>query len=711
MSKYFDFLEAASQDKFLQTIREEVTPLRNEPDSVESEDEVEVEESEDDVFAGIDEEPDEDPNLELKTEAPKVPKAFKKRNSKSLVDLIHKFEPKLDCASDTACLQLYTMNNVDLLQKTYGQNVKNLKVFEQQLQKLRKIISHLYPSTSTQRGAFVTFTGIFKKYYYNPPFNEVPNNEAKGPHLWLIRGVLHADKSIVVEYLKQKEERLTQRLRDKFLISYDDMSAKILKMYNIGMSSSVKKDSILILLAVMGAIGCRKTEVLDPSILFWTFEEHQDNLRKRGIAPATMNIGVWENRSTPDKEHSFEIKNVEDYKRLFNGFAYTVVQFGVLKDRGQALNSYLLDKSDKRFMENKLLVKPSLILTAEQVIDGIDRFREINGITKESFRNRRASGNRFSTRAIKPYMEQYFPQAAAKSALNMWEFGSHFMRKLYSNAVHSVYANSIQLLTGLFIDKAVLASNLLGHGGSIATSLSYANVEIRFGYDPKVFEIPPEELLRNMYNIIQELKRQNEEFQKEITAQVRTIALERPSDENVTVFTNQEGKEVELPRRKKQTNLTDDQVDTAIRAAIKKLKDGNVSVSSNHIKALGFGRLTVQNFTKRHPSEMTETSQKRKSPVPPTVESPADALDEKHVDEPPAKKSKAVIHLGTHPLPFGTKVIAPQGGKPASVKEALRRDIVKFGDGNVLEKPEDCSGTIEKGVLLGKKLTRDLCRE
>ena len=216
------------------------------------------------------------------------------------------------------------------------------------------------------------------------------------------------------------------------------------------------------------------------------------------------------------------------------------------------------------------------------------------------------------------------------------------MRKFYANASFSVYENRIRLVTKKYIDRSTFASNVLGHGGSVATSLSYANLVVKFGYDPKLFKIPPEELLRNLMHENAEMKREMAEFRKMITDQVKTIALEKPADESLALFTNKSGEEVSLPKRKKQVFTDNDEIDEALRHAIESLKTNNISVSSNQIMKLGFGRKVIQEFTKRHPTEMVESLKRKADDKPPDEllrrEFLRNELDEKHVEEPPSKK-------------------------------------------------------------------------
>ena len=101
-----------------------------------------------------------------------------------------------------------------------------------------------------------------------------------------------------------------------------------------------------------------------------------------------MRIGTWASATVPDEENSFEVLSKGVYKEQFGEFAYTIVQVGVLKDKSQNINKYLLDKEDARYVENKVLVKPTIILTSAQIAQAITRFREINNINEKTFRDK-----------------------------------------------------------------------------------------------------------------------------------------------------------------------------------------------------------------------------------------------------------------------------------------------------------------------------------
>jgi hypothetical protein len=160
------FLDEANEDRFLQTIREKSAPLRAVPDEDESGDD-----SDSDVLSGEDELGDDELEEYLEEEKVPLPKKKKskkkpeRRNCKELEALIKKYDPSLECGSDTNCLLTYTDNSIKFLHVTYGQNPEDLTEWVKQLRKIAKIITAMYSSnTDTLRNRFVDYTGIFKGF-------------------------------------------------------------------------------------------------------------------------------------------------------------------------------------------------------------------------------------------------------------------------------------------------------------------------------------------------------------------------------------------------------------------------------------------------------------------------------------------------------------------------------------------------------------------
>ena len=166
-------MRVVTNDKLLAKARVEIAPLKDKVSPLE--DKTEEGNSSDSDALSAESEPDFE-GEEKKEANPRRPDPVKakkplRRSSKIIVDSVHEFEPKLsDCKSDTNCVMAYVIDNVKLLDKTYG---KDLEQLEKELELLRKLITTMYhPRTSTMRGMFVKYTVIFKAYYVNPPYNE-----------------------------------------------------------------------------------------------------------------------------------------------------------------------------------------------------------------------------------------------------------------------------------------------------------------------------------------------------------------------------------------------------------------------------------------------------------------------------------------------------------------------------------------------------------
>ena len=139
MSKFLDFLNKASDDKFLAQIRKECEPDKS------------------DVMSDVDSDSEND--LEEEVSDPKKPQ---RNQSKSLIKLLEEYKGE-ECSSDTACMMQYVKENIKLLDVKFGKDIPALEV---ELTKLQKIISHMYPTISTQRGVFVQYTACSKSFMY-----------------------------------------------------------------------------------------------------------------------------------------------------------------------------------------------------------------------------------------------------------------------------------------------------------------------------------------------------------------------------------------------------------------------------------------------------------------------------------------------------------------------------------------------------------------
>ena len=99
--------------------------------------------------------------------------------------------------------------------------------------------------------------------------------------------------------------------------------------------------------------------------------------------------------------------------------------------------------------------------------------------------------------------------------------------------------------------------------------------------------------------------------------------------------------------------------DADIRKVIADLKSKRILVTSNNIKKTRFGRLAIQQFAKRFPSEAPWV---KREPEGPRQLETKDELDSKHNDDdattsPKAKKPKSLeaVEASKHPLPKTVK--------------------------------------------------------
>jgi len=690
MSKFLIFLDKASDDKFLQTIREECALDREDQE--------------------VSDESQSDSEEEVKEPTANTKKP-QRNQSKSLQRLIEEHRGG-ECKSDTACLMDYVKENIPLLDVNFG---KDIPAFEKQLTKLYKIIAHMYPVTSTLRGIFVQYTALFKDFYVKRG-----ENEKEGSHVTPVRKILKAEKGLVIEELQRKEAKLVHKLQNKFHEDYNDAARAIRDMYTFGMNESTPQAMIRLLLSLCGAGGMRRGEVLDPSIDFQSLKGYQAELEAQGKSTSELRIGIQETKT----DNSFPVDRLK-YEEEF-GKDNTLVQFGTLKDRSQQVNRFLKE-GDERFTENRTIIKPTVVLTAQEVVAGVTRFRYVNEITKENYKGRVKGPSRFGTRATKPEMKRYFPRSYALAEKNHYEFGSHFMRKLYGNISFDIYQDKLRQVTSKYCDRSIWMSNVLAHQGSLATSLSYANVVIKYNTPTEAFEMPPLEKIRDLMIKLESLEAFVKKDKKLVSADLKKIIENDPSE---VFFLTEDGSErVSLNKRKKRNFIDEADADREILEHIEILKAKKIDPSNNNLKKLGFGRKVLIAFKSRHP-EFKESKPVAPSTTATSTTSSASTTTSTTSTTSVSTTTAIVTHPKTatttkskkrnsdeldskhaYPLEYKTKVIAPQPKSKAAKKEALIRDQRRFGSENVLEKPEDCEGTIEKNVHLGYKLDRDLCKE
>ena len=392
----FDLIEElSSNNKLLQKLREETASKQKGRDPVVQDDL--------DELANVDEVETE----EVGDEATGFPSKPTRRASKTLLAMLHKHDPRLQCEkrSDLACLLMYIANNVKRFD--FGKDIKKLETW---LTKLATIVNHLHPSSSSLRNYFVEITSIFKAYWVARG-----ENNKSGVHVDIIRSCLRAPMSRVAEVLFSKEQTLRAKLGDKFYERWEDIDRICREMYTRGMQPGAnRQDMMCLLLSLILSSGARKSAWIDPNVGITSWSAYKAKQTKAGKV-SKMAIGIV---NGDDDEDLIGISSETEFDEQV-GMDHILVQTGVLKDAETSINRYL-DADDDRHVADRILLKPTIILTARQVVEGCKAFRKWTGITKTNFLGRKTAGNRYGTNDLGPLIQHYFPRAYAKAKARKW---------------------------------------------------------------------------------------------------------------------------------------------------------------------------------------------------------------------------------------------------------------------------------------------------
>jgi hypothetical protein len=183
------------------------------------------------------------------------------RDSPTLNAVLVGFFPDLGCElRATSCLLVAITANALSFDNDEKSGEFEKEEFREKLMKLRPMIQALHPVTSTQRGAFTKFSRpITTHFILKYPDTE---NLKFGPHVSIIRSVLHADLADVLVHEAERAKIKRDRVSDLLEINSHEASFQLRKQYNNNIEdlSNVKKEAAL-LLSIQGSAGCRKGEV------------------------------------------------------------------------------------------------------------------------------------------------------------------------------------------------------------------------------------------------------------------------------------------------------------------------------------------------------------------------------------------------------------------------------------------------------------------
>ena len=137
---------------------------------------------------------------------------YSRKYSDSLLKLVLEFNPRLEeqCqGSDITCLLAFLELNIANFENS------DLDKFQKQLEQLTSIFNHLIPSPSYLRNTLVKVTGLFKNYWVKRGELEKPEKSSDGRHLFLVRKTVRAPKALVMEYISQRMDRQSEKLKNR----------------------------------------------------------------------------------------------------------------------------------------------------------------------------------------------------------------------------------------------------------------------------------------------------------------------------------------------------------------------------------------------------------------------------------------------------------------------------------------------------------------
>lgn len=683
------FFIDASSDEHLATIREDADRIKRA--AIENEEE----------FSDYEDE-------ERRAKKGKPKKHSKRIYSPFLRSLIAKYSPDHTCneEADTTCLLQYVKDFIP----QYGAKYTDLKLFKEQLIRIEKVVSHLV-NTNYVRNYFTEYTGAFRAYL-------VPKGEKfYKPWLDLVSEHLHGEKKRVLVYLKQQDASRLAKLQDGFQENWADADHAVRELFRYAEEGKDKKYGAATILALELCVGSRKTAFLDPNVKFYTWDEWKtthssENRNELGL----QEIGT--------NELSLELKDLSDNKFTSS----VIVQVGILKDAKNKIQKHMAeeDRDDPRF-----IVKPCLIYTAEYLVTKIRAFREKYNITRETFTTRKKVGNSWGTRLFHPLLETYFKNSYEKAKSKGWQIGSHHMRRIYVMATIHFFKDSAEMASGKVLAQSVWMALVLGHMGSVATTISYSNCKLIFTPPHEVFQSPPLELIKqlaqqvfDMQETIDKLQKQANEaakLQEQVDDLTQRVAASEATSHVTFVLKD---KSVVTVEKNKKHNYKDEQdkLNTMQKSA-DLLTQHKVPVNVTNLGKMGFGRGLVTEFFKSknqaqdEPLEEVKEQKQEQAQAQVSSNIPPPHQEEQIPEQKQAKRQKTQHKAnkeprtysgkGYHKLRPNEKIISEKEGSTAEANHIRKvRDKKKYGE-QVFEEG-DCEGQIVKDVPLAPKVTRDL---
>jgi len=492
--------------------------------------------------------------------------------SKHLRDLITKHSPEHTCEkteAETSCFLRYVTEHIPL----FGNRYTDQKLFATQLEQLAQIIQHLIPTTAYVRGYFVDFTNAFRDFL-------IPKKvDFYKPYTDLIKEHLHAERGRVLAIIKHNDERRMVRLQNGFTEDWDELDHAARELFRRAEEGTTKQYGAASILALELCTGSRKGAFLDPNVQFYTWDEWKTTHRQHNKNEMGINdIG--------SEEIHLTLKGLSDDKFTSS----IIVQVGILKDAKNKIQKHLPeeDRDDPRY-----LIKPCLVYPAEYLVQKIRDFRKKYSITKETFTTRKLTGNSWGTRLFHPLLAEFFKNSYNLAMHNGWNFGSHHMRRCYVMATIQFFKDSAEMLSGKVLAQSVWMALVLGHMGSVGTTISYSNLKLVVRPQHESFQTPPLELIKQLAKQVFDMQEQIDR----LTSRLQERPVQESTSENQYGFVV-DGKVVLLDKHSPRQYIDGDKVKTVQHYA-DLLHNNKIAITNDNLGKLGLGRKLVSDFMKR----------------------------------------------------------------------------------------------------------------
>ena len=595
----------------------------------------------------------------------------------------------------------------------------HFEVLDERLKQLQRIVSATQRSDAeTLRSVFVKINKVAEGYYtkhYKSNDDRQISNVIYEEH-W--RKYIHADLSDVLSLQEKKMARLKYRLKNKYVVDYNEMTTRFRKYANnmeLDESNFTKRHACELNACIQFNAGGRKIATLDPQIRWYTYDDYMEHLKKTGkVKPSVFLFGDTKNENVkiPDLDAALETF----------GRKNLIVQVGVGKDPVQKLNKHLIGPSDPRWVPNSTVIKPTMLFSAKDTIKMIEKVRSFFGLTDETrpkgVEARRIIGSKIGTRDMLPILEKDWPELISHARRHGYRLSTHIFRKMYSAVLGSTemeFVDKIYMLSGVRIDTVVLQSVCLHHTGSFSTVQAYSNIYINFAtMNAKLLGTPPKKLLVDTLTEMEYMREDNAKMKKEMAKM--KAELEQAKMVNSALDLSPEGIVQQnldsryIPARWPKDNNKASDAD--MKFVMYTLKQANIKLTRKNIMKMGkIGDRRYASYKQRH-SPLLPVDYK-----PPSTAQKKRSREEFDENEKKNPYTADVEAAEARIVPHGTKVIVPQqevkGSKKKQKtiinrnKQAVKRDATRFnGKDNVTT---ECTGDkIEEDVKLAG-VQRDLC--